>query len=184
DPTMFHAFFGLHVQMLEMCDLDDCVRRTDAVSVDRMVQRIRQVFHFAEPDVDPIAGPVQEDDLRWSATVAVALEKLIEEYDLDALAYYYRGLRQNRYERLAAGMIVGSSLLTGRGIPVAGEADLKTCLAMLIMDRLDAGGSFAEFHPVDFTDDIVLVGHDGPAHIRISNDRPILRDLSIFHGKR
>ena len=184
DPTMFHALFGLHVQMLEMCDLDDCARRVEPSEREAMVERIRDVFHFAEPGVDPIAGPVREDELQWSATVAVALERLVGQYRLDGLAYYYRGLNNNLYERLAAGMIVGSSLLTGSGVPVAGEADLKTCLAMLIMDRLGAGGSFAEFHPVDFRDDIVLVGHDGPAHIDISDARPILRDLSIFHGKR
>ncbi len=184
DPTMFHAFFGLHVQMLEMCDLDELIGEVTEQEIARMTEQIRNLFVFADPGSDPIAGPVKEDDLRWSAAVAVALDKLVERNDLTAVAYYYRGIAQNRYERIAAGMIVGNSLLTGRGVPMAGEADLKTCVAMLIMDRLGAGGSFAEFHPVDFESDIVLVGHDGPAHIAISDGRPVLRDLSIFHGKR
>ncbi|MFQ5810873.1 MAG: arabinose isomerase, partial [Armatimonadota bacterium] len=102
---------------------------------------------------------------------------------LTGLAYYYRGL-DDEYTDLVAAMIVGNSLLTGRGVPVAGELDLKNCVAMLIMDRLGAGGSFAEFHPIDFEEDFVLVGHDGPAHIAISDEKPVLRGLSLYHGKR
>lgn len=184
DPTMLHAFFGLHVKMLEMCDLHACLERVTSDEVTTMMQAMRQLFKFADPGVDPLTGPVQPEELEWSARVAAALYRLVEEHDLTAMAYYYRGLGGNVYERLAAGMILGNSLLTGRGIPMAGEADLKTCLAMLIMDRLDMGGSFAEFHPVDFEDDAVLIGHDGPAHIRISEGQPVVRDLSVYHGKR
>lgn len=184
DPTMFHAAFGLHVEMLEMCDLLERSKAVTAQNVEAKIEEIKRIFCFAEPGKDPIAGPVQEESLRWSAKVAAAMDRLVEDFGLTALAYYYRGLNANIYERLVAGAIIGNSILTGRGIPVAGEADLKTCLAMLMMDRLGAGGSFAEFHPVDFTDDIVLVGHDGPAHIRISDQRPVIRDLSVYHGKR
>ncbi len=66
---------------------------------------------------------------------------------------------------------------------MCGEADLKTCIAMLIMDRLDIGGSFAEFHPIDFREGFVLVGHDGPHHINIAQGRPVLRSLAKYHGK-
>jgi len=79
---------------------------------------------------------------------------------------------------------VGASLLTGQGFPVAGELDIKNCLAMLIVDRLEAGGSFAEIHPCDFEADIVMVGHDGPHHVGVAQGRPVLRGLSVFHGKR
>ncbi|MGI6544796.1 MAG: arabinose isomerase [Limnochordia bacterium] len=184
DPTMFHGCFGLHIEMLEMCDLAVRVSQVTPSQIADMKNEIQRIFHFAEPGVDKITGIVRPEELDWSAQVAVALRHLISDFDLTGLAYYYRGLNDNVYERIAAGMIVGSSIATGSGVPVAGEADLKTCLAMLIMDRLGCGGSFAEFHPLDFRDDIVLVGHDGPAHIRISNERPILRGLSVYHGKR
>jgi L-arabinose isomerase len=127
---------------------------------------------------------VSEEALDWSARVAVGLDRLVADFGLTGLACYYRGLNNNEYERLAAGMIVGNSILTGRGVPVAGEADLKNCVAMLIMDRLGAGGSFAELHPMDLAQDFVLVGHDGPAHMAISDQKPILRGLSLYHGKR
>jgi L-arabinose isomerase len=116
--------------------------------------------------------------------VAAGLDRLVADFDLDGLTYYYRGLDGNEYERLGAGLIMGNSLLTARGIPASGEGDLKTCLAMLIMDRFGAGGSYTEFYAMDFIDNFVLMGHDGPGHIAISNEKPILRGLGLYHGKR
>ncbi len=182
DPTMFHGAWGAHIQMLEMCDLEEAVCGVAASEVAAKLAEIKEEFVLAQPSHDPIAGLISPEDLDWSARVACALEKLIGAYKLDGMAYYYKG--KGEYEKLISGMIIGSSLLTGRGIPMAGELDLKTCLAMLIMDRLGCGGSFCELHPVDFDDDIVLVGHDGPAHIRISDAKPVIRKLKLFHGKR
>jgi L-arabinose isomerase len=107
----------------------------------------------------------------------------VADYNLDGISHYYRGLPNNNDEFLIANIIVGASLLTAKGIPVAGGGDLKNCTAMMIMDRLDAGGSFCELHPADFTEDFVFVGHDGPGHIGISNEQPALRGLSMYHGK-
>ncbi len=112
---------------------------------------------------------VTPEELRWAASVAAGLDRLVADFVLDGLTYYYRGLDGNRYERLGAGLIVGNSLLTARGIPASGEGDLKTCLAMLMMDRLGAGGSYTEFYAMDFDEDFVLMGHDGPGHIAISD---------------
>jgi L-arabinose isomerase len=120
----------------------------------------------------------------WSARVAVGLDKLAADFDLQALTYYYRGLDGNEAERIGAGVIVGNSLLTARGIPTAGEGDMKTNVAQLILDRLGAGGSYTEFYALDFEEDFVLMGHDGPAHIAISEGRPTLRALKLYHGKR
>ena len=112
------------------------------------------------------------------------MDKLVADFGLTGLAYYYRGLDGNAFERIHAAMIIGNSFLTSLGVPIAGELDLKNCIAMLIMDRLGAGGSFAEFHPVDFDGDFVLVGHDGPHHLLVAEGRPVLRKLSVYHGKR
>ncbi|OGX60726.1 MAG: arabinose isomerase, partial [Paenibacillus sp. RIFOXYA1_FULL_44_5] len=167
DPTAFTAAFGSHVQMLEMCDLAKLVNGVTAKETAEKIDEIKSIFTIADPFIDPITRPIKQEDLEWSAKVAVGLDKLVEEFDLTGLAYYYRGLDNNEYERIGSNMVLGNSLLTGKGIPLAGEADLKTCAAMLIMDRIDAGGSFAELHPCDFIDDIVLVGHDGPHNIKI-----------------
>lgn len=184
DPTAFTAAFGSHVQMLEMCDLAKLVNNVTENEKKAKLDEITSIFTIADPFLDPITRPIKQEDLDWSAKVAVGLDKLIGEFDLTALAYYYRGLDNNEYERIAANMVLGNSILTGKGFPLAGEADLKTCAAMLIMDRLEAGGSFAELHPCDFVDNIVLVGHDGPHNIKIADGRPIIRGLDLFHGKR
>jgi L-arabinose isomerase len=183
DPTNFSAAFGMHVDMVEMGDLQKRVDDATEDDIAAMIQRIDDFFTFPEPGSDRIAGTVTPEAKRKSARVAVGLERLVADFSLDGIAHYYRGLNGNSDEELIANIIVGASLLTAQGIPVAGEGDLKNCTAMMILDRLDAGGSFCELHPADFTEDFVFVGHDGPGHIGISNEQPALRGLSMYHGK-
>ena len=184
DPTMFDAWFGMHCEHLELDDLQVRVDAVTEVELAHKLDEIHALFEFPEPGADPIAGPARPDDVRWAARAACGLDRLVADFGLTGLAYYYRGLNDNAYERLGASLIVGSSLLTGQGVPVAGELDIKNCLAMLIVDRLEAGGSFAEIHPCDFEHDIVLIGHDGPHHVAVAEGRPVLRGLSVYHGKR
>lgn len=127
---------------------------------------------------------VNDDDLARAARVSAGLDRLAADFDLDSLAYYHRGLDGEVHERLGAGMILGASLLTARGVPAAGEYELRTSLAMLIADRLGAGGSFTELQVLDFRRGHVEMGHDGPAHLAISARRPLLRGLGVYHGKR
>jgi L-arabinose isomerase len=184
DPTMFDAHFGMHVEHLELDDLHARVKAVTDAEVDEHLALIRKLFYFPEPGADPIAGPCEEEDLRWSARVSLGTHRLVEDFGLDGLAYYYRGLDGNENEMLGCSLIVGASLLTGNGVPIAGELDVKNCVAMLIMDRLGAGGSFTELHPLDFREDFVLVGHDGPHHMAVAEGRPVLRGLTVLHGKR
>lgn len=184
DPTMADAKFGMHVEHLELDELEMRVSAVEDGAVEDRLELVRELFHFPKPGSDPLAGEVDPAELRWAAKVSIGMEKLVEDFGLAGLAYYYRGLNGNANERLASNLIIGASLLTGRGVPVAGELDLKNCIAMLAMDRLGAGGSFAELHPVDFDGDFVLVGHDGPHHIAIAEGRPVLRGLKVLHGKR
>jgi len=184
DFTAVQAQTGAHVEILEIDDLGARVAAATAGEVNAKLDEIRAMFTFADPSSDPIAGPIDDEQLDWSAWVAVGLDRLAVDFDLDALTYYYRGLGGNEAERLGAGVIVGNSLLTARGIPTAGEGDLKTNLAQLVLDRLGAGGSYTEWYALDFAEDLTLMGHDGPAHIAIAEGRPTLRSLKVFHGKR
>jgi L-arabinose isomerase len=183
DFTMIHAQVGAHVEVLE---IDDLGARVEAATGDEVAAKeadIRAMFDFADPSADPIAGPIEPEQLEWSARVAAGLDRLVADFELDALTYYYRGVGGNEAERLGAGVIVGNSLLTARGIPTSGEADLKTNLAQLILDRLGAGGSFTEYYGLDFSEGFVLMGHDGPMHVAIAEGRPTLRALRLYHGK-
>jgi len=184
DFTVVQGQLGSHIEVLEIDDLVARVQDAPADAVREKIHDIETTFDFAEPTTDPIAAPIEPEDIEWSARVAVGLDALVKDFDLDALAYYYRGLAENENERTTAGMIVGNTLLTAQGIPCSGEGDLKNAIAMLIMDRLGCGGSFTEFYALDFVERFVLMGHDGPGHIAISNQRPILRKLKLYHGKR
>jgi L-arabinose isomerase len=144
---------------------------------------IRKFFDFPDPKSDPITEKLTADDLETAARVGVALRQFIDEKGLDGLAYYYEGEPNSEMRKMVTNFIVGNSLLTAAGFPMCGEMDLKTCIAMMIMDRLEMGGSFAEFHPVDFNEGFVLIGHDGPHHINIADGKPVLRSLKKYHGK-
>ncbi|MEI7026045.1 hypothetical protein [Paenibacillus sp. y28] len=133
---------------------------------------------------DPIAKQPSAQQLEWSCRVAVAQERLVRERSLDALTYYYHGSPVSAYEQLQAGFILGHSLLTARGIPCAGEGDLKTAVAMKICDILGTGGSYSEIVVVDYADQAILLGHDGPFPIAISDGKPVLRGMGLYHGKQ
>jgi L-arabinose isomerase len=184
DFTAVHAQLGAHVEVLEIDDLGTRVAQVTDDEVAAKQHEIRAMFDFADPSADPIAGPIDDAELDWSARVAAGLDRLAGDFALDGLTYYYRGADGNEAERLGAGVIVGNSLLTARGIPTAGEGDLKTNVAQLILDRLGAGGSYTEYYALDFDDDFVLMGHDGPGHVAIAEGRPTLRALKLYHGKR
>jgi len=176
DLTLLPVHFGGHVEVVEFDDIRECVNAVSPDEVDAMLEQARTVFDLDET--------VDDDDFRWGATVAAGLERMVTEFQLDSLAYYHRGLAGELHERLGAGMILGSSLLTARGIPAVGEYELRTSIAMLILDRLGAGGSFTELQALDFDRGHVEMGHDGPAHLAISDGRPLLRGLGTYHGKR
>jgi L-arabinose isomerase len=183
DQTALTAAFGLHVVQTE---LDDLVRLSRAVTTDEIAAKeaeILEIFDTPDPVSDPLTRRLTTSDLRNAAHMAVALDRFVDTYDLDALAYYYKGEPATEREEVAANLIVGNSLLCAAGFPMCGESDLKTAVAMLIMDRLEIGGSFAEFHPVDFDEGFVLVGHDGPHHLAIAEGKPVLRSLTRYHGK-
>ena len=183
DPTAFTAAFGAHVKMLEICELARLSEEVSEAEIDKEISHIREKFEICDPSIDPLTDHVKNEDLSLSARLSVALSRLVETNRLSALAYYYKSEKNNPYEPLAANLIIGNTLLTSSGIPLAGEADLKTAAAMLIMKQLGGGGSFAEIHPFDTESDVVLVGHDGPHHIGISEGKPRLRKLKKYHGK-
>ncbi|GAA3801493.1 L-fucose/L-arabinose isomerase family protein [Sphaerisporangium flaviroseum] len=176
DLTLVPVNFGGHVEVLEFDDLRVRVEKVAESEVKERMDLAGDIFELDES--------VNEEDFAWAARVSVGLDRLADDFALDSLAYYHRGLDGEVHERLGAGMILGASLLTARGIPAAGEYELRTSLAMLIMDRLGGGGSFTEFQALDFTRGHVEMGHDGPAHLAISARRPLLRGLGVYHGKR
>ena len=183
DPTAISAAFGLHVPLLEVDDVIELYNTVTEEEIQDKIKIIDAEFDMPEPKSDPVTSKLTDEDKRQAAKSAVALDKFVEKYNLTGLAYYYEGGADSIHRKVATTFIVGNSILNAQGIPMCGEYDVKTCIAMLIMDRLDIGGSFAEFHPFDFAEDFILVGHDGPHHLTIAEGKPVLRSLKKYHGK-
>lgn len=176
DLTLLATTFGSHVEVLEFDDLRVRVEKvTDQETAERM-ELARKIFTLDDS--------VADKDFAWGARVSIGLDRLVEDFDLDSLAYYHRGLEGEQHERLGAGMILGASLLTARGIPATGEYELRTTVAQLVTQVVGAGGSFCEIQALNFEDNIVEMGHDGPAHLAVSARDPLLRGLGVYHGKR
>ena len=183
DHTALTAAFGCHIVQTEPDDLLELEFTVTREEINNKKTQILDLFETPDPKSDPITEKLTEHDLHVAARAAAALDKFIDTYNLDGLAYYYEGEKSGSMHQLVTNLIVGNSLLTAAGFPMCGESDLKTCIAMMIMDRLDIGGSFAEFHPIDFIEGFVLLGHDGPHHINIADSKPVLRSLKKYHGK-
>ncbi|NMO97680.1 L-fucose/L-arabinose isomerase family protein [Paenibacillus lemnae] len=185
DFTMVQAQTGLHIEVLEMCDLDRMMKEVTAAEIKMKQEEIQHFFQISgNSPSDPIARKPTEEQMDWSCRVAAAQERLVREYDLDALTYYYHGAPGGAYEKLQGGFIVGHSLLTAKGIPCSGEGDLKTAVAMKICDLLGTGGSFSEIVVTDYENKSILLGHDGPFHIALASGKPILRGMGMYHGKQ
>ncbi|MFO0889931.1 MAG: hypothetical protein U0790_12430 [Isosphaeraceae bacterium] len=175
DLTQQVACFGGHVEIVEV---DELARLREDVSPDEIRDRVA-LFHEAF-DVRPDC-PAEE--LQRAAMTSVALDRVVERHNLGSLAYYYMGVGNPANEDAISSIILGTSLLTGRGIPVAGEMEIKNVQAMKILDGFGAGGSFTEYYALDYNEDIVLMGHDGPGHIAIAEGKTKVRPLQVYHGK-
>ena len=175
DLTLHGACFGGHVEIIEVEELAALRRNVSRAETAKKVSEIRALMEV-QPDC-------AEEELERAARTSVALDRLVEAHRLGSLAYYHQGTGNAEHEDVISSIILGTSLLTARGIPVAGEYEVKNAQAMKIMDSFGAGGSFTEYYAVDYTDDVVLMGHDGPGHIAIAQGKTKVRPLNVYHGK-
>jgi len=175
DLTQQCAWFGGHIEIIEVDELA-------ALRANVTTREIKdRVAHFHRSfDVQP---DCPKAELERAARTSVALDRLVEVHRLGSLAYYYMGTGNPANEDAICSIILGTSLLTARGIPVAGELEIKNAQAMKVMDSFGAGGSFTEYYAMDFNDDVVLMGHDGPGHIAIAEGKTKVRPLRVYHGK-
>lgn len=175
DLTLQCTTFGTHIEHLEV---DELSARRRNVSEAELRARL-QAFHSSFD----VQSDCSVEDLTEAARTSVALDRLVEDYRLGSMAYFYKGTRESENEATIASIILGTSLLTARGVPVAGEYEVKNVQAMKILDLFGAGGSFTEYYAMDFKDDVVLMGHDGPGHIAIAQGKTKVRPLKVYHGK-
>lgn len=175
DITMLAAAFGSHFELIEFGTLKSL---REKVSGEEVISKTEQFKSWFE-----VSQECSPDDIEQSALSSVSLDRLAEKFRLNSLAFYYEGEGDKDYEKIVTTLIPGMTLLTGRNIPVAGECEIKNVLAMKILDSFNAGGSFSEFYGLDFNEDIILMGHDGPAHFKIAEGKVGLVPVPVFHGK-
>lgn len=173
DLTQQSATFGNHFEILEMCELAELRKNVTDVEVQGKISEFNEKFD--------VSNECEASEIERAAKTSVALDQLIAKHDLGSMAYYYEG--RGEYENIVTSVIAGNTLLTGRNIPIAGEYEVKNVQAMKIMDLLGAGGSFSEFYLSDFVDDVVYLGHDGPAHFAIAEGQVGLVPVPVYHGK-
>lgn len=175
DLTLQYAYFGGHIEHIEVDELAAIRKDVTAIQIAEKLKLIHASFD--------VQADCTETELARAAQTAVALEILVAKYQLGSIAYYYKGTGNEENENAISSIILGNSLLTANHVPVAGEYEIKNAQAMKIMDSFGAGGSFTEYYAVDYTDDVVLMGHDGPGHIAIAEGKTKVRPLGVFHGK-
>ena len=175
DLTQQYAYFGGHIELLEVEELATLRHGIPSEAIEKRLELFEKTFD--------IQADCPEEDLINSAKTSIALDKLVEKYKLGSLAYYYKGTGNLDNEAAITSIILGNSLLTAHGIPVAGEYEIKNAQAMKIMDSFGVGGSFTEYYAIDFKEDVILMGHDGPGHIAIAEGKIKVRPLNVFHGK-
>lgn len=175
DMTQQSAVFGTHFELLEMCELHALREAVSEEDIAAKIEEFSEVFN--------VSSECSTVEIERAAKTSVAMDRLVAAHDLGCLAYYYEGKSGNAYENIVTSVIAGNTLLTGKHVPVAGECEIKNAQAMKIMDLLGTGGSFSELYLADFKDDVVYLGHDGPAHFAIAEGRVGLVPLSVYHGK-
>jgi L-arabinose isomerase len=175
DLTAQSAAFGTAVEFMEMDELAQLRRELDPSEIEAMLARIHTEFD--------IEAGCDETELRRAAATAAALIKLVQRHGIGSMAYFYVSVPGHEHEDIISSVILGCSLLTASGIPVAGEYEIKNAQAMKIMDAFGAGGSFTEYYAIDYADDVVLMGHDGPGHTKIAQGKTKVRPLEVYHGK-
>ena len=175
DLTQQCASFGGHIEIFELDELAALRREVPPDQIPARVAYLREAFD--------VQSDCSETELERAARTSVALDLLVERRQLGSLAYYYQGTGNAENEDTISSIILGNSLLTARGVPAAGEMEIKNVQAMKIMDSFGVGGSFTEYYAIDFKDDVVLMGHDGPGHIAIADGKTKVRPLKVYHGK-
>ncbi len=175
DLTRHCATFGGHMEIVEVEELAVLRREISPAAIAERVAAFHEVFDIQQD--------CPSEEIERAARTSIALDRLVAQHDLGALAYYHKGTGVNEHEDAMSSIILATSLLTSRGVPVAGEYEVKNVQAMKLLDTLGAGGSFTEYYAMDFADDVLLMGHDGPGHMAIANGRTKVRPLGVYHGK-
>lgn len=176
-PTDEHRVLKATGQLLcrpEVEEIEEAWKRVTDEQIQDMYRQFREFY-----DVDET---VTDSHMYESAKIAVAFDEVIRKHKIDAFGFYWWGEKPYMTE-LRAQSALAVSRLAALGIPGVTEGDIKTAMAMKILDLLGGGGMFLEFFSSDFDENFIMVGHDGPSNVNVAKGRPVLQNLTVHHGK-
>lgn len=158
----------------EVEEIEEAYYRVTSEQLEAMYDQFRKSYEVDES--------VTNEHMRVSAQIAVAYDEVIHKHDIFAFGYFWWGEKELITQlRAQSGLAV--SRLAAMGRPGVTEGDVKTAMAMKILELLGGGGMFVEFFAMDLDENSLLLGHDGPGNIAIAKGRPRLMHLETHHGK-
>lgn len=163
--------------MLVRPEIEEIANAFHQVTDDQLEEMFTQFHTMYEVD-----RTVTREHMRFAAQAAVAYDTIIHKYDIAAFGYYWWG-EDELITQLRAQSGLAVSRLAALGRPGVTEGDVKTAMAMKILDLLGGGGMFVEFFAMDFEENSILMGHDGPSNISVAQGSPRLMHLDTHHGK-
>lgn len=158
----------------EVEEIEEAFHRVTEEQLEDMYRQFRTLY-----EVDKT---VTNEHMRFSAQLAVAYDEVIRKHDIFAFGYYWWGEKEH-ITQLRAQSNLAVSRLAALGRPGVTEGDVKSAMAVKLMDLLGAGGMFVEFFSMNFDEEFILMGHDGPSNINMAEGRPRLQHLKVHHGK-
>lgn len=176
-PTDDHRILAATGQMLcrpEIEEIEEAYKAVNEAELEKMYCEFREYY-----EVD---ATVKNEHMMESAKIAVAFDKIINKYGIDAFGYYWWGEKDYMIE-LRSQSALAASRLSARGIPGVTEGDIKAAMGMKLLNMLGGGGMFMEFMSLDFNENIFLAGHDGPSNVDMAQGKPLLENLTVHHGK-
>lgn len=176
-PTDEHRILRATGKLLkrpEVEEIEEAFNRVTDRQLEKMYCQFRDMY-----DVD---ASVTNDHMHLSAQIAVAYDEVIRRHDIDAFGYYWWG-EKKQITMLRSQSALAVSRLAALGRPGVTEGDVKTAMAMKLLDLLGGGGMFLEFFAINFDEDFLLMGHDGPSNINVAEGKPRLQHLEVHHGK-
>ena len=130
-----------------------------------------------------ILGSYKKEDIHEMARYVIAFEQWVKDEKLGLIASHYDGFAKGQARVLDAMLIPAFSMLIKQGIACAVEGDMKVAMAMSILKTISGTGQLAEMYSIDFNDDIAIIGHSGSGDAAISDKKPTMKIVDVFHGK-
>lgn len=176
-PVDEHRVLKATGQLICRPEVEEVEEAYKAVTEEEIRKMYREFYEFYEVDES-----VKEEHMYESARIAAAFDKIIQKYRIDAFGFYWWGVKPYMTE-LRAQSALAVSRLAAMDIPGVTEGDIKTAMAMKILNLMGGGGMFLEFFSSDFDEDFIMMGHDGPSNVSVAEGKPKLQNLTVHHGK-